>query len=294
MSKGTRIVWKGAITFGLVHIPIGLHTATAEQHIDFDWLDKRTMDPVGYKRINKRTGEEIEMENIVKGVKYDEDQYVIISPEEIAAAYPKTTQSIEIERFIDAAELPFVFLDRPYYVAPLPKAEKVYILLREILAETGKIAIAKVVISTKQHLAALVPSGPGLVLNLLRWGDEVKPLDTLELPAMGHKDIKPSEMKIAKQLVDEMTGKWVPEDFENEFHQQIMQIVERKAKAGDTATVGESEEKESENADVFDLTALLKRSLHEILNAETQTVLKSAAKSTASAHAKRGKTALKK
>ncbi|MGE8396619.1 MAG: Ku protein [Comamonas sp.] len=249
---------------------------------------------MGYKRINKRTGQEIEMENIVKGVKYDEDQYVIISPEEIAAAYPKTTQSIEIERFIDAAELPFVFLDRPYYVAPLPKAEKVYILLREILAETGKIAIAKVVISTKQHLAALVPSGPGLVLNLLRWGDEVKPLDTLELPAMGHKDIKPSEMKIAKELVEEMTGKWVPEDFENEFHQQIMQIVERKAKAGDTATVGEPEEKESENADVFDLTALLKRSLHEILNAETQTALKSAAKSSASAHAKRGKTVIKK
>src|SRR5690606_10898875 len=153
------------------------------------------------------------MENIVKGVKYDEDQYVIISPDEIAAAYPKTTQSIEIERFIDAAELPFVFLDRPYYVTPLPKAEKVYTLLREILAETGKIAIAKVVISTKQHLAALVPSGPGLVLNLLRWGDEVKPLDTLELPAMGHKDIKPSEIKMARQLVDEMSGKWVPEDF---------------------------------------------------------------------------------
>lgn len=262
MEKGTRTLWKGAITFGLVHIPVGLHTAATEQGVDFDWLDKRTMDPVGYKRINKRTGREVTSDNIVKGVKYKEGHYVIISPQEIAAAFPKTTQTIEIERFIDAAELPFVFLERPYYVAPLPKAERVYTLLRETLIDTKKIALAKVVISTKQHLATLVPSGKALVLNLLRWGDEVKTLDVLELPPAGRENLTASEMKMAKQLVTEMTGSWKPEDFENEFRQQIMKIVKKKVKAGEAEIVLPPQEKVPETSNVIDLTVLLKQSLN--------------------------------
>ena len=119
----TRTLWKGAITFGLVHIPIGLYSATAETGIDFDWLDKRTMDPVGYKRVNKKTGKEIDKDDIVKGVKWDDGQYVVLSPEEIAAAYPRTTQTIEIESFVDADDVPFVYLERPYYVAPVNKGE---------------------------------------------------------------------------------------------------------------------------------------------------------------------------
>jgi len=150
--------------------------------VDFDWLDKRSMDPVGYKRINKRTGKEIDKDNIVKGVEYEDGQYVIISPEEIADAYPRTTQTIEIQQFVDAADVSFVYLERPYYVAPINKGQKVYALLRDTLAKTGKIGIAKVVIQTKQHLAALIPSGDALVLNLMRWGDDVKPQDELDLP----------------------------------------------------------------------------------------------------------------
>ncbi|GKT20914.1 hypothetical protein AVHM3334_02855 [Acidovorax sp. SUPP3334] len=155
MATASRTLWKGAITFGLVHIPVGLHTAATEQGVDFDWRDKRSMDPVGYKRINKRTGKEIDKDNIVKGVEYEDGKYVVISPEEIEAVFPKTTQTIEIERFIDANEMPFIFLERPYYVAPIDKSDKVYALLRETLIATGKIGLAKVVIATKQHLAAL-------------------------------------------------------------------------------------------------------------------------------------------
>lgn len=118
MATGSRTLWKGAITFGLVHIPVGLHTAATAEGVDFDWLDKRSMDPVGYKRVNKRTGREITKDNIVKGVEYEDGKYVIISPEEVEAVFPKTTQTITIERFIEANELPFVFLERPYYVAP--------------------------------------------------------------------------------------------------------------------------------------------------------------------------------
>jgi DNA end-binding protein Ku len=261
MATTSRTLWKGAITFGLVHIPIGLHTAATEQGIDFDWLDKRTMDPVGYKRVNKKTGKEIDKDNIVKGVAYEDGKYVIISPDEIDAVFPKTTQTIEIERFIDAAELPFIYLERPYYVAPLNKSEKVYALLRETLIETGKIALAKVVISTKQHLAALVPSGPVLVLNLLRWGDEVKTLDSLELPAAGRQSLNPAEFKMAKQLVAEMTGKWDPTAFKDEFRLQVMKLVDKKVKAGKTETVIQPQEEALESANVLDLTALLQRSL---------------------------------
>ncbi|MBB6558818.1 DNA end-binding protein Ku [Acidovorax soli] len=262
MANGSRTLWKGAITFGLVHIPVGLHTAATSEGVDFDWLDKRTMDPVGYKRVNKRTGKEIDKDNIVKGVEYEDGRYVIISPDEVEAVFPKTTQTIEIERFIDANEMPFVFLERPYFVAPVNKSDKVYSLLRETLIATGKIGLAKVVIATKQHLAALVPSGPALVLNLLRWGDEVKTLDSLDLPPAGKKNVSAAELKMAAQLVKEMSGPWKPEDFKDEFRIQVMKLVEKKAKAGEGKTVLEPEEEAPQSgAEVIDLTALLKRSL---------------------------------
>jgi DNA end-binding protein Ku len=219
------------------------------------------MDPVGYKRINKKTGKEITKDNIVKGVQYEDGKYVIISPEEIEAVFPKTTQTIEIVRFIDAGEMPFIFLQRPYYVAPINKSDKVYALLRETLVDTGKIALAKVVIATKQHLAALVPSGAALVLNLLRWGDEVKTLDALDLPPAGRKNLNPAELKMAKQLVAEMSGSWDPEDFKDEFRHEVMKLVDKKVKAGETETVLQPEEEAPDNANVIDLTALLRRSL---------------------------------
>ena len=260
----SRTIWKGAISFGLVHIPVGLHTATTESGVDFDWLDKRSMDPVGYKRINKRTGKEIDKDNIVKGVEYEDGQYVIVSPEEIADAYPRTTQTIEIQQFVDAAGVPFVYLERPYYVAPINKGHKVYALLRDTLAKTGKIGIARVVIQTKQHLAALIPSGDALVLNLMRWGDEVRPADGLDLPKAGAKGMSPSasELKMAKMLVDDMSGDWDPEQYKDEFKAAVMELVEKKARAGKTETVIAPQEDAPAYADnVIDLTELLQRSL---------------------------------
>ncbi|WP_447917518.1 non-homologous end joining protein Ku [Achromobacter aegrifaciens] len=260
----TRTLWKGAITFGLVHIPVGLHTATTESGVDFDWLDRRSMDPVGYRRINKRTGKEIESKDIVKGVEYEDGQYVIISPEEIAQAYPRTTQTIEIQQFVEAAEVSFVYLERPYYVAPINKGHKVYALLRDTLVKSGKIGVAKVVIQTKQHLAALIPMGDALVLNLMRWGDEVKSVEGLDLPKAGAKSMSPSasELKMAKMLVDEMSADWDPAEYQDEFKAAIMEMVEQKVKAGKTETVIEPQEEAPAYADnVIDLTELLQRSL---------------------------------
>ncbi|MFD2271338.1 Ku protein [Undibacterium arcticum] len=224
------MLWKGAISFGLVHIPIALHSATAEQGLNFDWLDKRSMDPVGYKRINKKTGKEVDKDNIVKGIEYEDGQYVILSQEEIAAAYPKSTQTIEIESFVDAGDIPFMYLERPYYVSPINKGAKVYALLREVLLKTGKVGIAKVVIQTKQHLAVLMPCGPALVLDLLRWGDEVRNWDELDLPAEGAKaaGLTDKEMKMGEQLVLDMSSKWNPADFTDSFKEQILKLVEEK------------------------------------------------------------------
>ena len=267
MAEGSsRVLWKGAISFGLVHIPVGLHSATSESGLDFDWLDKRSMDRVGYKRINKKTGQEITSENIVKGIAYEAGQYVLLSDKEIADAYPKTTQTIEIEAFVNAGEIPFVYMERPYYVAPINRGAKVYALLRETLLKTGKVGVARVVIQTKQHLAALIPSGRGMVLNLLRWGDEIRPLENLDLPPEGVKPagLASGEMKMAEQLVASMSTAWNPEIYKDEFKDAIMKLVEQRVKAGKTESVTPLEQVEqstSGGAQIIDLTELLKRSL---------------------------------
>ncbi|NMM05102.1 Ku protein [Polaromonas sp.] len=270
----SRALWKGAISFGLVHIPVALHSATSDSGLDFDWLDKRSMDPVGYKRINKITGKEITKENIVKGIAYEkgegDGQYVVLSDEEIAAAYPKTTQTIEIESFVANTEIPFIYLERPYYIAPINKGKKVYALLRDTLLQTQRVGIARVVIQTKQHLAVLVPSGPGLVLNLLRWGGDIRSWEELDLPAEGAKaaGLSERELAMAKQLVDDMTTTWDPKLFTDSFKEEIMALVERKAKAGKLEKVtqleasGDSAEG-GRGAQILDLTELLQRSLRK-------------------------------
>src|SRR5215212_203983 len=170
--SSTRTLWKGAISFGLVHIPVTLHSATMENRMKFNLLDKRTMNPVGNKQVNKATGEAMQKEEIVKGFEYEKDQYVVVSPDEIKAALPKSTQTIEIESFVDNGQIPTAYFNKPYYVAPAAKGQKPYLLLLETMKRTGRVGIARVVISTRQHLAALVPAGGGLVLELLRWYDE--------------------------------------------------------------------------------------------------------------------------
>jgi DNA end-binding protein Ku len=260
-----RVVWKGAISFGLVHIPVALYTATTSSGVDFDWLDKRTMEPVGYKRVNKKTGKEIASADIVKGVEVEDGHYVVLSADEIKAAFPKTTQTIEIETFIKASEIPFVYLERPYYLAPINRGEKVYALLREALIASGRVGVARVVISTKQHLAVLVPSGPALILNLLRWGGEIKSFEALKLPPEGAKaaGLKDAELKMAEKLIEEMSAPWDADDFRDSFKDEIMRLVKQKAEAGEVQSVEKvaSPGAAKPGAEIIDLTELLKRSL---------------------------------
>lgn len=260
-----RVIWKGAITFGLVHVPVALYPAAQDVGIDFDWLDKRSMDPVGYKRVNKRTGKDIEAADIVRGIKQDDSDYVILSEEQIKAAYPKSTQTIEIEAFVKASEIPFTLLETPYYLEPVGKGEKVYALLRESMFEAGVIGIARVVMHSKEHLAALIPSGAALVLNTLRWATEVRPLAELKLPDEGKAaaGLKPGELKMAAQLIGEMTGPWNSDDYSDKFSAAILALVSKKVEAGETATVTAIEESPAEAgaSNVVDLTDLLAKSL---------------------------------
>lgn len=258
----TRALWKGAISFGLVHIPIALFSATDESDLNFKMLDKRTMDPVGYKRYNKKNQKEVTQADIVKGVEWDNGRFVLLTPEELEAAYPRTTQTIEIEAFIPIDQIPFVYLEKPYYTAPINRGMKVYALLREVLSESRLVAVAKVVIASKQHLALLMPCGPALILNLLRWGGEIRSFEALQLPPLGAEaaGIKDSEMSMARQLVNEMKSEWSADSFRDSFRDEVMKLVESKGAAGHFEEVEKSDAPPAMTSDnVVDLTELLLR-----------------------------------
>jgi DNA end-binding protein Ku len=281
-----RAVWKGAIAFGLVHIPVALYPASQETEVDFDWLDKRSMDPVGYKRINKRTGKEIHKEQIVKGVKQD-GGYVVLSDDEVREAYPKTTQTIEIESFVPAGDISFVYLEKPYYLEPTNRAEKVYALLREAMSRAALVGVARIVMHNKEHLAALLPAGPALMLGTLRWANEIRPANQLNLPAPGEGKLKDAELKMAGELIRKMAGDWKPEQFADRFSDAIRKLVARKAAAGEAKAVEPLEEAPAEPSNVIDLSELLRNSLATRKRAASSKAAASAGKKTRKAASSR-------
>ncbi|KWW20163.1 Ku protein [Pseudomonas putida] len=258
-----RAIWKGAISFGLVHIPVSLNVAVSSERVDFDWLDKRSMEPVGYKRVNKVTGKEIDKDNIVKGVEYEKGRYVVISEQEIRDARPEATQTIDIFSFVQAGEIPLQHFDTPYYLSPDRRGGKVYALLRDTLESTGKVALATVVLHTRQHLALLRPLEDALVLITLRWPEEVRSIETLELDkSVTDAKVDKRELGMAKRLVEDMSGSWTPDEYHDAFRQTILDLVEEKASKGKIETVAKGEGASAEKgADILDLTELLKRSL---------------------------------
>ncbi len=260
-----HMIWKGAISFGLVHVPVQLYPATQSEKVGFNLLDKRSIDPIGYRQINKRTGKEVTRENIVRGFEYEKGQYVVLSDAEIRSANPESTQTVDILAFVDASEISFLYLDTPYYLAPDRKGEKVYALLREAMKASGKIGVANVVLHNKQHLAALIPVGPVLALDTLRWADEVRPFDELKLPPEGVKaaGVTPRELEMAKKLIEDMSAEWSPTAYHDTFRDDIMALVDKKVREGKTEEISEVEEEAAprRSADILDLSDLLKRSL---------------------------------
>src|SRR5690349_6986234 len=233
-----RALWKGAITFGLVNIPVDLYPGARSSTIDLDWIDKRDMSPVGYQRINKTTGKPVDKDDIVKGYEYSKGRYVILTEEDFKQANPKATQTVEIKAFVDASEIAPPYFETPYRLAPGKRGEKGYALLRETLRETNKVGIAEVVIRSKQHLAALMVAGDALVLELLRWHDEL--LDPAEFELPSGKSVSDKEMDLAKRLVADMTEKFKPEQYHDTYREDLEAQIERRVKAGNTEVVTEA------------------------------------------------------
>lgn len=259
----SRTMWKGAISFGLLHAPVSLYPASQQDEIDFDWLRKGTLQPVGYKRVVKDSGEEVDKDDIIKAVKY-EDKYVVLSDEEIKAANVKSTHTIDIVGFTDAEDVNFLFFETPYYLAPTKGGEKVYALLREALLDTKKIGIALIVLHNKQHLAALIATPRAIVLNTLRWASEVRDAENLDLPEQGLRaaEIKPKELTMAKQLIDSMSEEWDPVQYRDTFRDDIMALVKKKYDEGLAEEITEVKaEAPEETVSDTDLAELLRRSL---------------------------------
>jgi DNA end-binding protein Ku len=254
-----RELWKGAIRFGLVHIPVALYPAEQGNELDFTMLDRRDLQPVGYKRYNKATGDEVPYDQIVKGYEYEDGRYVTLEKEDFKRANVEATQTVDIIGFVDASDIPPYYFESPYYIGPGKHGEKGYALLRETLERTGKAAIATVVIRTRQHLAMLYPHGNMLVLNTLRYQDELRDAKDIDVPESLEKaKVQPNELKMAERLIDDMTMKWEPAKYHDTYREDLMQTIEEKAH-GNLKEVPKA--KRAREAEVIDFASLLEKSL---------------------------------
>lgn len=260
-----RSMWKGAISFGLVHIPVEMYPAVQNKTLDLTMLDRRDFSPVGFKRYNKNNQKEVSWDDIVKGYEYASGEYVVLSEEDLRRANPEATGTIDIVAFVDAHEVPLLYYEQPYYLAPGKGGDKVYSLLRETLRKAGKIGIARVVIRVKQHLAALVCVGDTIVLNTLRYADEIRPVDDLKIPSSETKAaaISDKELKMAMALVEGMSEDWKPEEYHDTYREDVLALVEKKVEANETKTITMpgKEKAAPSGGNVIDLVALLQQSL---------------------------------
>ncbi|GAB3378560.1 non-homologous end joining protein Ku [Massilia agri] len=260
-----RSMWKGAISFGLVHIPVDMYPAVDNKGLDLTMLDRRDFSPVGFKRYNKSNGKEVSWDDIVKGYEYTSGEYVVLSDEDLRRANPEATQTIDIVAFVDAEDVSLLYFEQPYYLAPGKGGDKVYALLRETLRRAGKIGIARVVIRVKQHLAALVCVGDTIVMNTLRYADEIRDAGDLKIPAKNDRKVAVTdkELKMAMALVQGMAEDWDPEQYHDTYREDVLALIEKKVKAHQTKTITMPEpgEQKRETGKVIDLVSLLQASL---------------------------------
>jgi DNA end-binding protein Ku len=264
MARG---LWKGAISFGLVNVPVELHSAQKRASkrsagLDMTMLDKRDLAPVGYKRVNKSTGKEVPWDDVVKGYEYKDDKYVVLSEDDFRRANPEAAKTVEIRAFVELEDIAPQYFETPYYLVPGKRGEKAYALLRETLKKARKAGIASVVIRTKQYLAALVPQDDVLVLNTLRYDDELKQPSEFDLPAA---KVTSKELDMAMRLVEDMADEWKPEKYKDTFREDLLNRIEQKVKAGETEEITEPEKeaKAEKRGEVIDLMSLLKKSIEK-------------------------------
>jgi DNA end-binding protein Ku len=262
MARG---LWKGAISFGLVNVPVELFSAQKRSsELDLAMLDRRDLAPVGYKRYNKSTGEDVPWAEIVKGYEYQDGRYVVLSDEDFRRANVEASKTVDIQAFVDLEDIPPFYFETPYYLSPGRRGEKAYALLRDALRKARKAGVATVVIRTRQYLAAVMPYEDVLMMNTLRYADELKAAADLSVPAAAlHARASAKELDMALRLIDDMAEKWQPEKFKDTYRDDLLARIEEKVNAGQTEeiTAPEKGRKEAGGAEVIDLMALLRKSV---------------------------------
>lgn len=254
-----RELWKGAITFGLVHIPVSLFPAEERQELSFTMLDRRDLQPVGYKRFNKTTGDEVPFDQIVKGYEWQEGEYVLVEKEDFAKANVEATQTVDIVGFVDRVQLPPFFFEAPYYLGPGKHGDKGYALLRETLIRTGKVGIANVVIRTRAHVAAVYAVENHLVLNTLRYATELRDPSEIKVPEdLEAAKVNAREIEMAERLVEDMEIEFDPSEFRDTYRDDLLKLIEDKAKGRERP---EPKVRKAGEAEVIDFASLLEKSL---------------------------------
>ena len=254
-----RAIWSGTISFGLVSIPVKLYSAVQRKTVRFNQLDGEGLDRIQQQRVNSRTGDEVPYERIVKGYEVTPGRYVVIEPRELDALDPKRSREIALEGFVDAAEIPPILYDATYYVVPAEGGAKPYRLLIAAMQSSGKVAIARFVLRSKEHLVALRPAGEVLELSTMLFADEVSdPSGLEELGAVGEVEVGAREQEIAEQLIASLTEPFEPGRYRDEYRERVLDLIERKAQ-GEQVDVAEPGQPAAEP--VPDLMAALKASL---------------------------------
>ncbi|HIY70787.1 MAG TPA: Ku protein [Candidatus Luteimonas excrementigallinarum] len=263
-----RPIWTGTLSFGLLNIPVRLMAGERRVDLQFRMLDSRNHARVRYERVNEETGEEVPWKEIVKAFEYDKGAYVVIEEEDIAAAAPDRRETIDIDTFVDAGSIGPEYFDKPYVLEPAAKAEKGYVLLRDVLARTGKAGIGRVVIRTREYLAAVLPRGDALVMMVLRFAQELVDPEEYRLPEGESKKwkITTREVEMAEQLIASMTGEWDPDAFKDDFRLRLQEVIEERVRSKKVVhDDDDGQERPAEGAatNVIDFAELLKRSLEK-------------------------------
>ena len=261
-----RPIWNGTISFGLLNVPVQLQAGERGVDLHLRMLDSRNKSPIRYERINAETGEEVPWKDVVKAFEYEKGSYVVVDEEDLRKSHPEATETVDIEAFVDRESIDPRYFEKPYYLVPGKKAEKGYVLLREVLKKSKKIGIAKVVIRTRQYLSAVMPLEDALVLVLMRFPQELVAPDEYNLPAasLAKYRISPKEVEMAASLVDSMSVDWKPTDFRDDFRDKLRKLIDEQVAAKGKRRKGKPEPAAaSANAstNVVDFMALLKKSL---------------------------------
>src|SRR5215211_3566895 len=254
-----RAIWSGAISFGLVNIPVKLYSAVSRKTVRFHQIDAESGQRIRQQRVNPSSGDEVPYEQIVKGYEIGPDRYVTITPEELESLEPQKTRTIDIEDFVDLEQIDPIFYDHPYYLAPDTGAAKAYRLLVDAMEESGKVAVARVVLRSKEHLVAIRPRDGALAMETMLFSDEVIPPESLEELAAADGDVKTSdrELTMAQQLIDSLSSEFEPEKYRDEYRERVLDLIERKAAGEEIAVQPEAPQPKA----VPDLMAALEASL---------------------------------